>query len=187
MPIRSPRNIFHCCCLSQSRIEHFPRREYLLLISSFSHDNDILKIRTGRDSSVGRASDRRSEGPRFDPGSRHSFFLLLLSKAPCGDRTHDHTLTKRMLCQLSYRGDVRMSKRKLCKLSISPCNTSRRNAESTSPPQRISCLLLSRRVSIFVASHRIAEGCLPCMGMLLVIRYDGRTGIYASGQHRRSK
>ena len=24
-----------------------------------------------RDSSVGRASDRRSEGPRFDPGSRH--------------------------------------------------------------------------------------------------------------------
>ena len=26
-----------------------------------------------RDSSVGRASDRRSEGPRFDPGSRHVF------------------------------------------------------------------------------------------------------------------
>ena len=25
-----------------------------------------------RDSSAGRASDRRSEGPRFDPGSRHS-------------------------------------------------------------------------------------------------------------------
>ena len=28
-----------------------------------------------RDSSVGRASDRRSEGPRFDPGSRHIFNL----------------------------------------------------------------------------------------------------------------
>ena len=25
-------------------------------------------------------------------------------RAPSGDRTHDHTLTKRMLCQLSYRG-----------------------------------------------------------------------------------
>ena len=112
---------------------------------------------------------------------------MRIHRAPTGDRTQDHTLTKRMLCQLSYRGDVRMSKRKLCKLSISPCNTSRRNAESTSPPQRISCLLLSRRVSIFVASHHIAEGCLPCMGMLLVIRYDGRTGIYANGQHRRSK
>ena len=24
--------------------------------------------------------------------------------APDGDRTHDHTLTERMLCQLSYRG-----------------------------------------------------------------------------------
>ena len=28
-----------------------------------------------RDSSVGRASDRRSEGPRFDPGSRHHFCM----------------------------------------------------------------------------------------------------------------
>ena len=27
-------------------------------------------------------------------------------KAPSGDRTHDRTLTKRMLCQLSYRGHV---------------------------------------------------------------------------------
>ena len=25
-------------------------------------------------------------------------------EAPSGDRTHDRTLTKRMLCQLSYRG-----------------------------------------------------------------------------------
>ena len=32
----------------------------------------------GRDSSVGRASDRRSEGPRFDPGSRHTFTYLTL-------------------------------------------------------------------------------------------------------------
>ena len=30
-----------------------------------------LRILSGRDSSAGRASDRRSEGPRFDPGSRH--------------------------------------------------------------------------------------------------------------------
>jgi hypothetical protein len=36
-----------------------------------------------RDSSVGRASDRRSEGPRFDPGSRHllACSLRVLSKA----------------------------------------------------------------------------------------------------------
>ena len=27
-------------------------------------------------------------------------------EAPSGDRTHDHTLTERMLCQLSYRGGV---------------------------------------------------------------------------------
>ena len=27
------------------------------------------------------------------------------SKAPSGDRTHDRTFTKRMLCQLSYRGE----------------------------------------------------------------------------------
>ena len=26
------------------------------------------------------------------------------TQAPSGDRTHDHTLTKRMLYQLSYRG-----------------------------------------------------------------------------------
>ena len=31
-----------------------------------------------RDSSVGRASDRRSEGPRFDPGSRHMHCLHCL-------------------------------------------------------------------------------------------------------------
>ena len=30
-----------------------------------------LSRRSSRDSSAGRASDRRSEGPRFDPGSRH--------------------------------------------------------------------------------------------------------------------
>ena len=32
---------------------------------------NITLVIHGRDSSVGRASDRRSEGPRFDPGSRH--------------------------------------------------------------------------------------------------------------------
>ena len=38
----------------------------------------------GRDSSVGRALDWRSKGPRFDPGSRHfalgSFVFLLLTQ-----------------------------------------------------------------------------------------------------------
>ena len=33
-----------------------------------------------RDSSVGRASDRRSEGPRFDPGSRQGAFKALVSR-----------------------------------------------------------------------------------------------------------
>ena len=27
--------------------------------------------------------------------------VLWMKEAPCGDRTHDRTLTKRMLCQLS--------------------------------------------------------------------------------------
>ena len=33
-----------------------------------------------RDSSVGRALDWRSKGPRFDPGSRHLFSIILLMK-----------------------------------------------------------------------------------------------------------
>ena len=35
----------------------------------------------------------------LSPGSVFSFSQG--GQAPCGDRTHDHTLTKRMLCQLS--------------------------------------------------------------------------------------
>ena len=35
---------------------------------------------TSRDSSVGRASDRRSEGPRFDLGSRHVPYPLCRSR-----------------------------------------------------------------------------------------------------------
>ena len=30
-----------------------------------------------------------------------------IEEAPSGDRTHDRTLTKRMLYQLSYRGNVK--------------------------------------------------------------------------------
>jgi hypothetical protein len=41
---------------------------------------------------------------------RHVIFMKIFvgarsARAPSGDRTHDHTLTKRMLCQLSYRGE----------------------------------------------------------------------------------
>ena len=36
-----------------------------------------------RDSSVGRASDRRSEGPRFDPGSRHLAGRIALQEREC--------------------------------------------------------------------------------------------------------
>ena len=45
-----------------------------------SNKHFVWKELDRRDSSVGRASDWRSEGPWFDPGSRHlfSFFLLLL-------------------------------------------------------------------------------------------------------------
>ena len=32
-----------------------------------------------RDSSVGRASDRRFEGPQFDPGSRHCCLLVVMN------------------------------------------------------------------------------------------------------------
>ena len=35
---------------------------------------------TGRDSSVGRASDWRSEGPWFNPGSRHKRFYLFYTR-----------------------------------------------------------------------------------------------------------
>ena len=41
------------------------------------HDYSAALCFTRRDSSVGRASDRRSEGPRFDPGSRHLFCYVM--------------------------------------------------------------------------------------------------------------
>ena len=57
--------------------------------SILRHYHISLKI-TCRDSSVGRALDWRSKGPRFDPGSRHflsnsfsiyfAFFLFLFSQ-----------------------------------------------------------------------------------------------------------
>ena len=41
------------------------------MIATCSCDKNAAQSDCSRDSSVGRASDRRSEGPRFDPGSRH--------------------------------------------------------------------------------------------------------------------
>ena len=52
---------------------------------------------SSRDSSVGRASDRRSEGPRFDPGSRH--FLIFLHAV------HGHVLIMHPKLQVdTYQG-----------------------------------------------------------------------------------
>ena len=47
-------------------------------------DHEVTTDATGRDSSVGRASDRRSEGPRFDPGSRHFCFVSLICPSAVG-------------------------------------------------------------------------------------------------------
>ena len=75
-------------------------------------------IMEGRDSSVGRALDWRSKGPRFDPGSRQFFgrFHLYMRKSatwhlrrlkfypfqmgkkgPDGIRTHDLLFTRQAL------------------------------------------------------------------------------------------
>ena len=50
------------------RISHIPLRQALLTCFTLQ----LQSSSSCRDSSVGRASDWRSEGPRFDPGSRHS-------------------------------------------------------------------------------------------------------------------
>ena len=56
-----------------------------------------------RDSSVGRALDWRSKGPRFDPGSRHFFFNtcqrhFIDEKVGPGEiRTHDLLFTRQAL------------------------------------------------------------------------------------------
>ena len=42
-------------------------------------------------------AERREASPQKDS-------CIASQEAPSGDRTHDRTLTKRMLCQLSYRG-----------------------------------------------------------------------------------
>ena len=42
-----------------------------------------------------RSRDAQEAQIKGDPWGKHS------DKAPCGDRTHNHTLTERMLCQLS--------------------------------------------------------------------------------------
>jgi hypothetical protein len=39
-------------------------------------------------------------------------------RAPSGDRTHDHTLTKRMLCQLSYRGKCSTARARCARVAI---------------------------------------------------------------------
>ena len=57
-----------------------------------------------------------------DMESTVTMLFCFFKKAPSGDRTHDRTLTKRMLCQLSYRGSCPRSnhalpKRMFCQLS----------------------------------------------------------------------
>ena len=43
-----------------------------------------------------------------DMESTVTMLFCFFKKAPSGDRTHDRTLTKRMLCQLSYRGITKL-------------------------------------------------------------------------------
>ena len=56
-------------CLSAC---HLP--SLILLVATWNHCS------TGRNSSVGRASDWRSEGPWFNPGFRQLFFLFCMAK-----------------------------------------------------------------------------------------------------------
>ena len=48
---------------------------------------------------AGKSMTRGGKKPEFRCSSSGEHGAL--QEAPCGDRTHDHTLTKRMLCQLS--------------------------------------------------------------------------------------
>ena len=49
--------------------------------------------------------------------ARHSREQINI-QAPSGDRTHDHTLTKRMLCQLSYRGKCSTARARCARVAI---------------------------------------------------------------------
>ena len=70
------------CISHRSPSDRASRALGMELTKQYQNDPDVqCKNRNAagcdgsRDSSVGRASDRRSEGPRFDPGSRHIFYL----------------------------------------------------------------------------------------------------------------
>ena len=71
------RNHHYCLQVNWSgvRLRKVPGVEiYLLEAPSKSRFYQV--IQTSRDSSVGRALDWRSKGPRFDPGSRHWLWAL---------------------------------------------------------------------------------------------------------------
>ena len=66
-------------------------------------------VRTEDMAAIAQLGERQTEDLKV-PGSIPGLGILSSCfselKAPCGDRTHDHTLTKRMLCQLSYGGYI---------------------------------------------------------------------------------
>ena len=54
--------------------KHMFRRSADVCVRFLDNYTEALPTASSRDSSAGRASDRRSEGPRFNPGSRHSSY-----------------------------------------------------------------------------------------------------------------
>ena len=79
-----------CLCIyaalphSPSKLEKFPLDHRFRLEALINAWQWFATLHwQSRDSSVGRASDWRSEGPRFDPGSRHFFFFKCCDQPYC--------------------------------------------------------------------------------------------------------
>ena len=67
------KNSWFCRCLLHDCYKMAANIETGGLVLKSSRSTFLLSCSYSRDSSVGRALDWRSKGPRFDPGSRHSF------------------------------------------------------------------------------------------------------------------
>ena len=71
------RNSWFCRCLLHDCYKMAASIETGGLVLKTSTSTFLLSCSQSRDSSVGRALDWRSKGPRFDPGSRHVFDLVV--------------------------------------------------------------------------------------------------------------
>ena len=67
------KNSWFCRCLLHDCYKMAANIETGGLVLKSSRSTFLLSCSYSRDSSVGRALDWRSKGPRFDPGSRHFY------------------------------------------------------------------------------------------------------------------